>query len=216
MRGLAALFTSVLVGLVAAGGVQAQQRGAAHVEARQWSRINDRLELRYTLEIEGEEGEERRPVAVTDGFESGDRFTLRVRPTEDAYLYLFVSDTEGGFTLVAPRLEDDGSLPGPASGGADAQLPASGTSLRLDGNPGVERLYLLASREPLDEVEDLLEYEQRQVGEAWLIDLRDYYARNGTLTRQVRNQAVRLDYRQRGRGAAVVLETIFMRHYLPD
>ena len=55
-----------------------------------------------------------------------------------------------------------------------------------------------------------------QVGEAWLIDLRDYYARNGTLTRQVRNQAVRLDYRQRGRGSAVVFETIVMRHYLPD
>ena len=215
MRGLAALFACVLVGLVAVGSVQAQRPGTAD-EARQWSRINDRLELRYTLEIEGEEGEERRPVAVTDGFESGDRFTLRVRPTVDAYLYLFVSDTDGGFTLVAPRLEDDGSLPGPAAGGADAQLPATGTSLRLDENPGVERLYLLAAREPLDEVEELLEDEQRQVGEAWLIDLRDYYARNGTLTRQVRNQAVRLDYRQRGRGAAVVLETILMRHYLPD
>ena len=215
MRGLAALFACVLVGLVAVGSVQAQRPGTAD-EARQWSRINDRLELRYTLEIEGEEGGERRPVAVTDGFESGDRFTLRVRPTVDAYLYLFVSDTDGGFTLVAPRLEDDGSLPGPAAGGADAQLPATGTSLRLDENPGVERLYLLAAREPLDEVEELLEDEQRQVGEAWLIDLRDYYARNGTLTRQVRNQAVRLDYRQRGRGAAVVLETILMRHYLPD
>ena len=215
MRGLAALFACVLVGLVATGSVEAQRPGTAD-EARQWSRINDRLELRYTLETAGEEGEGRRPVAVTDGFESGDLFTLRVRPADDAYLYLFVSDTEGGFTLVAPRLEDDGSLPGPAAGGADAQLPATGTSLRLDENPGVERLYLLASREPLDEVEELLEDEQRQVGEAWLIDLRDYYARNGTLTRQVRNQAVRLDYRQRGRGSAVVFETIVMRHYLPD
>ena len=206
MRRLAALFACVLVGLVAAGSVQAQR----------WSRINDRLELRYTLEVEREEGEERNPVAVTGGFESGDRFTLRVRPTDDAYLYLFVSDTEGGYALVAPRLEEDGSLPGPAEGGADAQLPPAGTSLRLDENPGVERLYLLASREPLDEVEALLEDEQRQVGEAWLIDLRDHYARNGTLTRQVRNEAVRLDYRQRGRGAAVVFDTIVMRHYVPE
>ena len=211
MRRLTVLFAWVLVGLVAAGSVEAQRQGTGD-EAQRWARINDRLELSYTLEIEGEEGG---PVAVTDGFESGDRFTLRVRPTDEVYLYLFVSNTEGGFTLVAPRLAEDGSLPGPAAGGADAQLPAAG-SLRLDERPGIERLYLLASTKRLVEVEEVLDDGQRQVGEAWLIDLRDNYARNGTLTRQVRNQAVRLDYRQRGRGAAVVFEAIVMRHYVPD
>ena len=76
MRRLTAMLTCVLVGVIAAGGVQAQQRDVA--EARRGPRINDRLELRYTVEIE-EDGE-RSAVPVTDGFGSGDRFTLRVRP----------------------------------------------------------------------------------------------------------------------------------------
>ena len=201
MRRLMTFFACVLIGLIAARAADAQG----------WPRINDRLELRYTLEAE-EDGE-RSPVAATEGFENGDRFTLRVRPTHDAYLYLFVSDPDGGFTLVAPDLEEDGSLPSAEEGDKDARLPA-GESLRLDDEPGVERLYLLASTEPLDEVEDLILDERTRVPETWLIDLRDQYARNGTLTRRVRNEAVRVDYRQRGRGPAVVFETVVLRHYV--
>lgn len=204
------LFACALVWLVAANGAEAQRRDTEEA-ARRWPRINERLELRYTLDTENDG--ERNPAAVTEGFESGDRFTLRVRPTDDVYLYLFVSDTDGDFTLVAPDLAEDGSLPGSVEGGEDARMPAA-TSLRLDEEAGVERLYLLASTEPLDEVDELFENERRQVGEAWLIDLRDYHAQNGTLTRQVRNEAVRLDYRQRGRGPAVVVEAIVLRHYV--
>ena len=212
MRRLTILFACVLVGLVAAGDVQAL-RGGTEEQGRRWPRINDRLELRYALEME-KDGEPV-PVAVTEGFESGDRFTLLVRPTEDAYLYLFVSDTEGGYTLAAPDLAEDGSLPGAVEGGSAARLPAAGV-LRLDEEPGIERLYLLASTRPLLQVEELFGDGRPQVDEAWLIDLRDHYARNGTLTRQVRNEAVRVDYRQRGRGAAVVLETVVIRHYVPE
>ena len=191
-------------------------RGASSA-TQEWPRINDRLELRYTLEAAEEEGGDLRPAAVTQGFESGDRFTLRVRPTHDAYLYLFVSASDDWFTLVSPG-------PGPAGAPAsslavsesDVRLPAE-TVLRLDEDPGVERLYLLASTERVDQVEELLQTsrtgEPIRVNEAWLIDLRDVYARNGLLTRQVRNEAVRLDYRQRGRGSAVIFETITIRHY---
>ena len=115
----------------------------------------------------------RSPAAATQGFESGDSFTLRVRPTDDAYLYLFVSDAHGGLTLVAPDLTEDGSPPA-VPGGADARLPAE-SSLRLDEEPGVERLYLLASTARLNEVEELLEDDRPRVNEAWLIDLRDHY-----------------------------------------
>ena len=207
MRRLTVTVTCVLAAWLAAGGVQAQQRVE---EARRGQRINDRLELRYTLEVE--EDDERNAVAVTDGFESGGRFTLRVRPTQDAYLYLFASNPNGEFTLVAPEQEGDGSLPRSVEGGTDVRLPA-GSTLVLDEEPGVERLYLLASRAPLDEVDDLLEVDRPQVRETWLIDLRDLYARNGTVTRQVRNEAVRIEHRQRGRGTAVVFETLVMRHY---
>ena len=169
MRQLTTLFTCVLVGLIAAGDVQAL-RGGTEEQGRRWPRINDRLELRYTLEMERDG--ERIPVAATGGFESGDRFTLRVRPTEDAYLYLFVSDADGGYTPAAPDLEEDGSLPGAVEGGSDAWLPA-GAVLRLDGEPGVERLYLLASTRRLNQVEELFGDERGQVDEAWLIDLRD-------------------------------------------
>ena len=212
MQRMTTLFAWGLAGLFAAGGVQAHQ-GGTEEQARQWPRINDRLELRYTLETE-KDGE-RSPVAVTEGLESGDRFTLRVRPTEDAYLYLFVSDTEGSYTLVAPDLAEDGSLPAAVEGGADVQLP-SGAVLRLDEEPGVERLYLLASTRPLTKVEELFGDERPQVDEARLIDLRDHYARNGTFTRQVRNAAVRVDYRLQGRGTAVVFETVVIRHYVPE
>ena len=106
-------------------------------------------------------------------------------------------------------------MPGAVEGGSDARLPAAGV-LRLDEEPGIERLYLLASTRPLLQVEELFGDGRPQVDEAWLIDLRDHYARNGTLTRQVRNEAVRVDYRQRGRGAAVVFETVVIRHYVPE
>lgn len=211
MRRRMTVFACGLGWLAAAGAAGAQQRAHADDE-RRWPRINDRLELRYTVETE-EDGE-RSPVAVTQGFASGERFSLRVRPTGDAYLYLFVSEADGVFTLVAPDLLEDGSFPDFVEGGSDARLPAR-TTLRLDEEPGVERLYLLASTEPLDEVDELLADERQRVGEAWLIDLRDHYARNGTLTRQVRNEAVRLDWRQRGRGAATVFETVAIRHYDP-
>ena len=210
MRRRTTVFACVLVWVAAAGGAGAQR--STGDDERRWPRINDRLELRYTVETE-EDGE-RSPAAVTQGFASGERFSLRVRPTGDAYLYLFVSADDGGFTLVAPDPLEDGSFPDFVEGGSDARLPER-TTLRLDEEPGVERLYLLASTEPLDEVEELLADERRRVGEAWLIDLRDHYARNGTLTRQVRNEAVRVDWRQRGRGAATVFETVAIRHYDP-
>ena len=210
MRRLMTLFAFVLVGLIMAAGVDAQRRGTADRE-RRWADTNDRLELRYTLETE-EDGEPA-SVAATQGIESGDRFMLRVRPTDDVYLYLFVSDPNGEFTLVAPGpTTDGGSSPRAAAGGEDVRLPGE-SILRLDEEPGVERLHLLASTEPLHEVEELLDDDLQQVSETWLVELRDHYARNGTLTRQVRNAAVRVDYRQRGGGPAVVFETVVLRHY---
>lgn len=189
---------------------------AIQVQAQAWPRINDRLEIRYTLEIDGDG--EWQSASVTQGFESGDRFKLRVRPAHDAFLYLFVSAPDGGFTLAAPGPGSGRSAP--VAEDADAWLPGEEGSLRLDEEPGFERFYLLASTERVSEVEVLRDAagpdERVQVNEAWLIDLRDHYARNGTLTRQVRNQAVRLDYRQRGRGPAVVFETIAIRHYRGD
>ena len=195
-----ALAALVVVLSARPGGEAAGQRSGP--------RINDRLELRYTLEIEEDGGWE--PAAATRGFESGDRFRLRVRPTQDAWLYLFVSTSDGGFALIPP------GAPRPVLGDDDVNLPAE-TVLRLDEEAGVERLYLLASTERIYRVEDLLRGvgpdERVLVTEAWLIDLRDEYARNGEVTRQVRNEAVRLDHRQRGRGAAVVVEPITIRHY---
>ena len=182
--------------------------GGEAAEQRSGPRINDRLELRYTLEVEEDGGWE--PASATRGFESDDRFKLRVRPTQDTWLYLFVSASGGGFALIPP------GAPGPVPGNDDVDLPAE-TVLQLDEEPGVERLYLLASTERIYRVESLLRdvgpNERALVTEAWLIDLRDEYARNGEVTRQVLNAAVRVDYRQRGRGAAVVIETITIRHY---
>ena len=182
--------------------------GGEAAEQRSGPRINDRLELRYTIELEDSGGWE--PASATRGFESGDRFKLRVRPTQDTWLYLFVSASGGDFTLIPP------GAPSPVPGNDDVHLPAE-TVLRLDDEPGVERLYLLASTERIYRVEGLLREvgpdERALVPEAWLIDLRDEHARNGEVTRQVLNEAVRVDYRQRGRGAAVLVETITIRHY---
>ena len=195
-----ALVAFVVAFSARAGGEAAEQRSDP--------RINDRLELRYTLEVEVDGGWQ--PASATRGFESGERFKLRVRPTQDTWLYLFVSSADGGFVLIPP------GAPGPVPGNDDVDLPAE-TVLRLDEEPGVERLYLLASTERMFRVEGLLRDvgrdERAVVSEAWLIDLRDEHARNGEVTRQVLNEAVRVDYRQRGRGAAVVVETITIRHY---
>ena len=194
--------------LVAFGVAFSAWPGGEAAEQRSGPRINDRLELRYTLEVEEDGGWQ--PASATRGFESGDRFKLRVRPTQDTWLYLFVSASGGGFVLIEP------GAPGPVPGNDDVNLPAE-TVLRLDEEPGVERLYLLASTERIHHVESLLQEvgpnEQALVTEPWLIDLRDEYARNGEVTRQVLNEAVRVDYRQRGRGAAVLVEAITIRHY---
>ena len=182
--------------------------GGKAAEQRAGTRINDRLELRYTLEVEEDGGWQ--PASATRGFESGDRFKLRVRPTQDTWLYLFISASGGGFALIPPGAS------GPVPGNDDVDLPAE-TVLQLDEEPGVERMYLLASTDRIYRVESLLRdvgpNERALVTEAWLIDLRDEFARNGEVTRQMLNEAVRVDYRQRGRGAAVVVESITIRHY---
>ena len=105
-------------------------------------------------------------------FRSGDRFKLEVEANRPAYVYVLnrtlpgdqdsvgsrgievISDEDRRnrsgdrrkYTLLYPR----GGDPRPVRRNARVQLPPGGQFFRMDDEPGIERLYVLASEEEID------------------------------------------------------------------
>jgi hypothetical protein len=98
------------------------------------------------LEVIGQR--EGRTFRATEGeaLRDGDRLRFRVAPPHDGYLMVVLVDADGHVTRLHP-----------ARGGAAARAPARAAllpgSARLDDSVGVERLFVLFSREPFDEAD---------------------------------------------------------------
>lgn len=163
-------------------------------------------DLQFEYQFGIDEGE--RLVGIPSDLASGDRFVVRMRANQTAYACLFVTNGAGTYTLMRVA---DGEEACTRVGRAWSVLPDADAVMRLDENEGVERLYLVVSRHPIDEVEDL--DEDTRMPESWLVALRDRYGKGVRWTHEHKAQSMNVMYRG-ARGASVVaVEQLTFNHF---
>lgn len=115
------------------------------------------LALRYSvLKVVGPD---KLKVSPKTAFRSGDGVLLSVQSNSNGYLYLVHQGTSGNWDLMYPT-------PGSKEGanrvepGRDYLLPPKGL-MRFSGDPGVEKLFLVLSRQPHTSLDSLI-FELRQ------------------------------------------------------
>lgn len=111
------------------------------------------LALGYTLFMRGATGRSIR-VEPTREFRNGDSVRLALEPNVDGYLYVFHTEGDGAPEMIYPDPRLDGG-----ENWIEAHVPvevpsSEETDERLRwftfyGNPGIERLYVVVTREPL-------------------------------------------------------------------
>jgi len=111
------------------------------------------IALGYTLFMRGATGRSIR-VEPTREFRNGDSVRLALEPNVDGYLYVFHTEGDGAPEMIYPDPRLDGG-----ENWIEAHVPvevpsSEETDERLRwftfyGNPGIERLYVVVTREPL-------------------------------------------------------------------
>jgi hypothetical protein len=111
-----------------------------------------------------------------------------------------VTNGAGSYTLM--RAEDaDGGQPCTRVSRTWSVLPDPEAMMRLDDKEGVERLYLVVSRRPIAEIDDL--HGDEDLAESWLVALRDRYGTGARWSHEHKAQSMNVTYRG-ARGASVV------------
>ena len=110
------------------------------------------LGLRYTLQKKTSEG----PVDVSADteFHSGDRIRLNVEVNDSGYLYIISKGTSGAWTPLFPSPEIENGDNRVQKGRIYSVPP--GHVFTFSGKPGVERLFVIFSRQPVDEIDSLI------------------------------------------------------------
>ncbi|HEY9844444.1 MAG TPA: DUF4384 domain-containing protein [Candidatus Obscuribacterales bacterium] len=86
---------------------------------------------------------------------SGDEFQIRFTPAQDAHVYVINVDSSGQVYAMLPNPE--GMSDNRLRAGRSYTLPAEGKYYQLDNQTGTETIYLMAAREPMSDIEYLLE-----------------------------------------------------------
>lgn len=96
-------------------------------------------------------------VILKDGttLYSKDGFQVHITLSRDAYLYVVDIDSADKVEMLYPRDEID--LKPPLKGGVKYVLPGDGLWYRLDETMGRENLFMLASAEPYEKLESVIE-----------------------------------------------------------
>jgi hypothetical protein len=92
---------------------------------------------------------------------SGDEFQIRFTPSQDAYVYVINVDTRGQVYPMLPNPE--GMRNNHLKAGQNYTLPAAGKYYQLDDYTGTETIYLVAARQPMADIEYLLQQQGDQV-----------------------------------------------------
>lgn len=150
------------------------------------------------------------PTNILDGLKSGDSFRLRIRPGQEVYAYVAVESRPGEFQLVYPHSESQRGR-NMLRKKKDFTWPQKGW-LRLDENPGTDRLYLILSIQRIHELEARFALSDESFPESVLLDLRDrYQAVDTSYRRQFEDDRVKVRFRS-GNRPAVLIEEIALRH----
>ncbi|MFO7706977.1 MAG: DUF4384 domain-containing protein [Desulfobacterales bacterium] len=91
------------------------------------------------------------PVQNETSLRAGDRLKLYFEPKGDLHFYLLHMSSQGELTPIAPAAAQSARI----VAGTQLFIPAGAQWFELDGHPGQERFFMLASGERLQRLEEL-------------------------------------------------------------
>lgn len=113
------------------------------------------LELTVDIYRENDEGE-REKLPVGAALRSGELYSIGIVPSRDCYIYAVQSDSHGALQALSPNLAFHATQKR-ATARRQTWLPSAGGNYKLGDKPGDETIYVLASLDPRQDVEDILE-----------------------------------------------------------
>jgi hypothetical protein len=118
-------------------------------------RADPPLALRYTI-LKFNEGRGFVAVDPLESFQSGDRIRLRMEVNNNGYLYVIHRGSSGFWTALFPSKDLSPSMSNAVKKGGIYEIPA-GLSWAFDQKPGVERLFIVFSRQEQPSLEGLVD-----------------------------------------------------------
>jgi len=111
------------------------------------------LALRYTLRKR--DGDRSTDVAADSEFHSGDRIQLSVEVNDTGYLYIINQGTSGAWKAMFPSPEIENGV-NQVQRGPVYTMPPGRHVFTFNDTPGVERLFVIFSRQPVQEIDSLI------------------------------------------------------------
>lgn len=118
---------------------------------------NRPLGLRYSLyQYEQVDGRwQAQQVAPDRIFQTGDRIQIQVESNEDGYLYILQRGTSGLWSVLFPSKEIHGGKNRVTAMEA-VRIPSGRAFFTFSGNPGTEKIYIVLSRKPVADAEEMI------------------------------------------------------------
>ncbi|RKZ38064.1 MAG: hypothetical protein DRQ37_00215 [Gammaproteobacteria bacterium] len=128
----------------------------------------DPLEMQVFAQVTRASGE-KVEITVEDGgvLRSGDGVQVRVRTTQDAYVYVIALGSSGRAVLLYPLSGRSGESR--VSAGEERVVPGAGIYVPLDGQAGREALFGIASTTPINDIDSLVRRVEGQSGEPTVV-----------------------------------------------
>jgi hypothetical protein len=113
------------------------------------------LGLRYSVLLRGADGTytETSPDAT---FHSGDHLRLSVMSNEPGYLYVIQQGSSGNWSPIFP-IPNSGPDANRVEPGSPYQIPGGSNNFKIDEHPGMEKLFVVLSREPIRDLDAALQ-----------------------------------------------------------
>lgn len=118
-----------------------------------------RRELAFDFSVDAQKPSDAsaRPIAAGEKLPTGTKVAFVVRPSKAAYVYLFQKSPDGKVNVLFPDTRIGTKNPLPAGSGLRLP-PAAGASFKLnDKDIGTERVYVVASLEPMTSLEGAID-----------------------------------------------------------
>ncbi len=149
-------------------------------------------------------------TSLLDGLGDGDGFRVRLRPSKECFAYLVAQRSTDDLRLLLP---DHRTRRGrnQLAKGQDFTWPQTGW-LRLDGDRGVERLYLIVSDRQILELEARHTLRRPSFPESVILEIRDRYQGVSSTRRKVNDERVKVKFKARSGEPALLIEEIAIRH----
>jgi hypothetical protein len=123
------------------------------------------LVLRWSAFVQRNDNGRWREVVVRDGgpMSAGDQLRLAFSPSADGYAYVFGRDLRGEVHVLFPSraLKAESRV----VAGRVYEAPADGSWLPADEASGIERIYVIASYDPIENLESLLDDREESAAE---------------------------------------------------